>query len=117
MTEDTKKDEHSPLGMAIIEGLEEARDFYLEKKTEKVRVSKLEKSELLALRPYSSREIKQIRKRYNMTQEYFAEVMGVTVDTVRKWEQKGGIKSGPAIRMLQQIELRGVPEDLLRKGS
>ncbi len=113
MKEEAKKEEHSALGLAIIEGLEEAREYYLHKKTDKVRVSKLQKAELIALRPYSSKEVKEIRTRYNMTQDYFAEVMGVTVDTVRKWEQKGGIKSGPAIRMLQQIELRGIPEDLL----
>jgi DNA-binding transcriptional regulator YiaG len=99
--------------MAIIEGLSEARDYYLHKKTDKVRVSKVEKAELIALRPYSSKEVKEIRTRYNMTQEYFAEVMGVTVDTVRKWEQKGRIKSGLAIRMLQLIEIRGIPADLI----
>jgi|GEM_PF-1096176 len=113
MSNDNKKDQHSALGSAIIEGLEEARDFYLHKKADKVRVTKAAKLELIALRSYSSREVKEIRTRHNMTQEYFAEVMGVTVDTVRKWEQKGGIKSGPAIRMLQQIELRGIPEELL----
>jgi DNA-binding transcriptional regulator YiaG len=58
--------------------------------------------------PYTAKEVKDIRLRHNMTQEYFAEVMGVTIDAVRKWEKKGGgIKTGPAIRMLQQIEAEG----------
>lgn len=113
MNDKVKKEEHSALGLSIIEGLEEAREYYLHKKTDKVRVSKVQKAELIAVRPYSSKEVKEIRTRHNMTQEYFAEVMGVSVDTVRKWEQKGGIKTGPAVRMLQQIELRGIPEHLL----
>ncbi|MCX6127891.1 MAG: helix-turn-helix domain-containing protein [Proteobacteria bacterium] len=105
------KEEHSALGLAIIEGLSEVKDYYLKRNQDKVRVSQRQKSELIALRPYSAREIKEIRTRFNMTQEYFAEVMGVGVDAVRKWEQKGGIKTGPAIRMLQQIvSMGGVPD-------
>lgn len=108
------QEEHSALGLAIIEGLNEVKDYYHHNKTDKVRVSQMQKSELIALRPYSAREVKEIRTRLNLTQEYFAEVMGVGVDAVRKWEQKGGIKTGPAIRMLQQIESMGrIPDNLL----
>jgi DNA-binding transcriptional regulator YiaG len=120
MIDEIKDNEKTSLGQAIIEGLTEARDYYLHKKTDKVRVTHLGKAELIALRTYSAQEVKEIRTRLGMTQEYFAEVMGIGVDAVRKWESKGkggGIKSGPAIRMMQQLDKVGkIPDVLLSQA-
>lgn len=49
---------------------------------------------------FSPREIKDIRHSLNLTQESFAQVMGVKKKTVEKWESGKNSPMGPACRLL-----------------
>jgi putative transcriptional regulator len=57
-------------------------------------------------------EIKALRERLSMTQEQFAEALGLNPGTLRNWEQ--GIRSpaGPALALLAILDLE--PEAALR---
>jgi putative transcriptional regulator len=46
-------------------------------------------------------DIKAIRKRYNMSQEKFANLLGVSKRTLEGWEQGRRKPKGPARRLLQ----------------
>ena len=45
-------------------------------------------------------DIKRIRKGYQLTQEQFAAMLGISVRTLRNWEQGRRIPEGPAMVLL-----------------
>jgi putative transcriptional regulator len=51
-------------------------------------------------------DIPKLRRRYRLTQQAFAERLGISVGTLRNWEQKRRIPDGPAQRLLELIEDR-----------
>lgn len=46
-------------------------------------------------------DIKQIRVGYNLTQAQFASMMGISVRTLRNWEQGRRVPEGPAMVLLR----------------
>ena len=61
--------------------------------------------------------IRAIRAQYQETQEEFSRRVGVSVDTVRSWEQMRSAPSRLAIDRLLQVE-RSAPKDpLLAVGA
>lgn len=46
-------------------------------------------------------DIKSIRADYNLTQEQFAAMLGISVRTLRNWEQGRRIPEGPAMVLLR----------------
>jgi len=46
-------------------------------------------------------EIKHIREGYNLTQEQFAAMLGISVRTLRNWEQGRRVPEGPAMVLLR----------------
>ena len=63
---------------------------------------------------YTADEIRAIRDRLNMSQGFFAEVIGVSKKTVESWEYGRGKPSGAAARMLTIADKD--PEALKRYG-
>jgi putative transcriptional regulator len=63
---------------------------------------------------YTADEIKSIRSSLNMSQGYFAEVIGVSKKTVESWEYGKGKPSGAAARVLTIAERD--PDALKRYG-
>lgn len=51
-------------------------------------------------------DIPRLRRRHRLTQQAFAERLGISVGTLRNWEQKRRIPDGPAQRLLELIEDR-----------
>ena len=51
-------------------------------------------------RDFSADEIKEIRSKLNMSQSFFADVIGVSKKTVESWEYGRGKPSGAAARVL-----------------
>jgi len=51
-------------------------------------------------REFSAEEIRGIRTKLNMSQGFFAEVIGVSKKTVESWEYNRGKPSGAAARVL-----------------
>jgi putative transcriptional regulator len=56
-------------------------------------------------------DIKRLRERYNLTQREFAALLGISVRTLRNWEQGRRVPEGPA-RVLLQVAAKH-PEAVL----
>jgi putative transcriptional regulator len=50
---------------------------------------------------YDRLDIKRIREKYNLTQEQFAAMLGISVRTLRNWEQGRRVPEGPAKVLLR----------------
>jgi putative transcriptional regulator len=50
---------------------------------------------------YDRLDIKHIREKNNLTQEQFAIMLGISVRTLRNWEQGRRIPEGPAMVLLR----------------
>lgn len=48
--------------------------------------------------------IRRLRQRHNLTQRALADSLGVDQSTVSRWETDGVQPSGPALRLLTQLE-------------
>lgn len=58
-------------------------------------------------------DIPALRKRHRLTQQAFADRLGISLGTLRNWEQKRRVPDGPAQRLLELIEDRqDVAEDI-----
>ncbi|MCL2089590.1 MAG: helix-turn-helix domain-containing protein [Oscillospiraceae bacterium] len=66
------------------------------------------------LKKYTADQIRQIRDNLNMSQGFFADVIGVSKKTVESWEYGRGRPSGAAARILSIAE--NDPEALRRYG-
>ena len=51
--------------------------------------------------PYDNLDIKRIREGYHLTQEQFAAMLGISVRTLRNWEQGRRVPEGPAMVLLR----------------
>ena len=68
--------------------------------------------------PYDRLDIKRIREGYKLTQEQFASMLGISVRTLRNWEQGRRVPEGPAMVLLRVADKH--PEavlDAVRIGS
>lgn len=93
---------------SIIKGLNEAVQY---EKGELKNV-KVDQISIAALPRYHGKEIRAIRLKQKLTQQAFANVLGVSKKTVEAWETGRNIPQGPAQRMLQ---LMHKDEGLLEK--
>jgi putative transcriptional regulator len=50
---------------------------------------------------YDRLDIRRIREKYNLTQEEFAAMLGISVGTLRNWEQGRRVPEGPAKVLLR----------------
>jgi putative transcriptional regulator len=51
-------------------------------------------------------DIPKLRRRYRLTQQAFADRLGISIGTLRNWEQKRRVPDGPAQRLLELLEDR-----------
>jgi putative transcriptional regulator len=81
----------------IAEGLEEARAHFAGKKVPGLRVHKVkvDRSAIAAL-----------RLREGLTQAQFAELLGTSLGTIRKWESGERSPSGAAARLIRLLEAK-----------
>lgn len=80
----------------ILQSLNEAIEFERGDKT-KAR-SKL--VEIIPIPNFSAKEVKEIRIKLNLTQNMFAELMGVSIKTIEAWESGRNVPNGTAQRMM-----------------
>jgi len=89
----------SDISKGIMRGLQEMLDHAQ---------GKIElRSNLVEIKPprdFTAIEIREIRDRLNMSQGFFAEVIGVSKKTVESWEYGRGKPSGAAARLLTIAE-------------
>lgn len=63
---------------------------------------------LPSVRHYKAADIRRIRKEANVSQAVFAAVLNVGKATVAAWEQGGKEPSGPALKLLDLVERKGL---------
>jgi putative transcriptional regulator len=54
--------------------------------------------------PYDSLDIKHIREKYNLTQEQFAVMLGISECILRNWEEGRCVPDGPAMFLLRVVD-------------
>lgn len=59
-------------------------------------------------RPYSAYDIKRLRLREKASQAVFAAYLNTSVSTVQKWEIGEKKPSGPALKLLELVERKGL---------
>jgi putative transcriptional regulator len=60
------------------------------------------------VREFSAADIRRIRERLNFSQPEFAHLLQTTARTVRKWEQGDTRPAGPALKLLNIIDDKGL---------
>ena len=84
----------------LIDSLKEAKAHAKGEKTG-VRVTNWE---IIPVNSFTAKDVKRIRKKVGISQPMFAELLGVSVKTVRSWEQDLATPSGAASRMLEALD-------------
>jgi len=57
---------------------------------------------------YSSRKIKALRTRHNLSQAVLATVLNTSLSTVRQWEIGEKRPSGPSLKLLNLLDRKGL---------
>lgn len=57
---------------------------------------------------YSADEIRLLRQRYNISQSVLAWLVNVSPTSVQKWEQGVNCPNGPALKLLNLLDRKGV---------
>ena len=65
-------------------------------------------SRLPVLKPYGAADIKRLRLKAKTSQSVFSANLSTSVYTVRKWEISGKKPSGPALKLLNIVERKGL---------
>jgi putative transcriptional regulator len=60
------------------------------------------------LKPYATVEIKRLRLKTRASQSVFAAYLNTSVSTVQKWEVGDKKPSGPALKLLNIVERKGL---------
>ncbi len=60
------------------------------------------------LKPYAAAEIKRLRLKTKASQAVFAAYLNTSVSTVQKWEVGDKKPSGPALKLLNMVERKGL---------
>ena len=62
---------------------------------------------MVKVKSMTGEEIKAIRTRYGMSQSVLAHTMGMSKESVSKWERNEIKPSGPALRILNTLAIKG----------
>ena len=65
-------------------------------------------SRLPVLKPYGAADIKRLRLQAKTSQSVFAAYLNTSVSTVQKWEIGDKKPSGPALKLLNIVERKGL---------
>lgn len=60
------------------------------------------------VKQFSKEEIKKIRERERASQAVFASYLNITPSTIQSWEQGEKKPSGPALKLLNMVEQKGL---------
>ena len=85
------------LGQSLLKGLREAVAF--ENKKIDLRTSTVEIPDVPPT--YNKTEVKEVREQLNVSQPIFAQILGVSDDTVKSWERGANKPSGSSARLIQ----------------
>jgi len=57
---------------------------------------------------YSSKNIRELRNRNNLSQTVFASVLNTSPSTIRQWETGARHPSGPSLKLLNLLDKKGL---------
>ena len=60
------------------------------------------------VKPLKSGQIKSMREGLRLSQAVFASLLNISVSTVRKWEAGQKSPSGPSLKLLNLVKMRGL---------
>lgn len=66
------------------------------------------KAQIAAVQMMSGEEIKAVRTRFGMSQSILAHTLGMSKESVSKWERNEIKPSGPALRILNILATKGL---------
>jgi putative transcriptional regulator len=89
------------LASDILEGLEEALAHVKGKKVPGLTVKNIEVKPVKEIKPTG---IKNVRKSLHMSQQIFAEVLGVSKKTIEAWEGGSRKPTGSALRLIELLK-------------
>lgn len=86
----------------LLKSLDEAKEYA---KGNQKKGTKVHKWEITPVKVYSAKDVKKIRSMSGLSQPEFAELLGVSVKTVRAWEQGLSSPARSSARMLEAMDL------------
>ena len=92
----------------LSEAYESAQDLHKAGLIDDQRMRKFDALCRPSLQEMSPQKIKVLRKRANLTQAVFADVLNISVSTVQKWEVGDKKPRGASLKLLNLIESKGV---------
>ena len=93
----TKKEQKTKLGQGLLKGLREAV-AYQNKKID-LRTTAVEIPDVPP--DFNKSDVKKVREQLNVSQPIFAQILGVSDDTVKAWERGANKPSGSSARLIQ----------------
>lgn len=72
---------------------------------------RMQRYDALCLEPvpeYSSENIRDLRKRYKLSQTVLASVLNTSPSTIRQWEIGAKHPSGPSLKLLNLLDRKGL---------
>ena len=87
---------------------EMARDLFKAGAMNEITLREIEGLCLPAKRPFRPEDIRRIRTNNHVSQAAFAAILGIGKTTVQQWEQGQKKPSGPAQRLLDLIDRKGL---------
>ncbi len=88
--------------------LETARGLYDLGAMDRTTMREIESLRVEAPKAYTAYEIKRLRLREKASQAVFAAYLNTSVSTVQKWEVGDKKPSGPALKLLDLVERKGL---------
>lgn len=85
-----------------------ARDLFKVGAMDEITLRKVEALSLPTKRPFKPEDIRRIRMANHISQAAFAAILGIGKTTVQQWEQGQKKPSGPAQRLLDLIDRKGL---------
>ena len=97
------------------ESREEAEELFklrliTEKQHEEMMMLTARDINIPAPKKYTGKKVQRIRKKLHCSQKVFADIVGVTSDTISKWERDVRSPDKIACRFLKVIEKEGISE-------
>ena len=87
---------------------EMARDLFKVGAMDEITMRKMDALCLPTKRPLKPEDIRRIRKANQVSQAVFAAILGIGKTTVQQWEQGQKKPSGPAQRLLDLVDRKGL---------
>ena len=85
-----------------------ARDLHAAGFIDKRRMREYDALCLAAIPDYPKKRIRNLRKRYRLSQAVLAAVLNTSLSTVRQWEIGEKRPSGPSLKLLDLLDCKGL---------